>query len=106
MGNDCCKIKKINSIPTVFYLFIFFSTLCPSIFSCVTNTIEASEVSDLTYLGNTAFSIGDYKKADYFYTKSLAIEPDNFLVTRDLAKTRIKLEKFQEALLLKLKLQK
>lgn len=73
-------------------LFQFFIVLS------ISNSIEASEISDLMKSSNQAFATGNYKEAEGHFTKILEIEPDNYLATRDLAKVKIELEKFQEAL--------
>ena len=76
-------------VSVLFQLFIFLST---------SSSIEASEVSGLMKSGNQAFATGNYKKAEAFFIKILKIQPDNYFATRDLAKVKIELGKFQESL--------
>ena len=83
------ELRRIFAVHALLQFFIFLSAF---------SVAESNELSDLMEAGNHAFSIGDYQQAEGFFIKVMAIEPDNYLATRDLAKTKIQLNKFQEAL--------
>ena len=83
------KLIQALTVSTSLLFFLFIGAV---------NFIEASEVSDLMESGNQAFTIGKYKEAEETFQKVLKIEPDNYLASRDLAKVKIELEKFESAI--------
>ncbi len=70
------------------------------LFFGVVSIVEGREAADLLESGNQAFTLGKFKEAEGHFQKALKIEPDNFLATRDLAKVKIELGKYEDAIAL------
>ena len=81
--------------PQRLVIFIFSQFL---FFSLIFNSSQASETSRLMKLGNKALDTGEYKVAEGFFEKILEVQPGNYLVSRELAEVKIKLNKLNEAL--------
>lgn len=78
---------------TIFPVWIL---LMISLMTFLAGVTLAGEV-DFLQSGQKAFSEGKYKEAEQFFTQMVAQAPDDHKALRSLAKTKIKLKKFQEA---------
>ena len=78
--------------------YVVFVALLFLIFTGIFSLVEANQSLNLMTQGSDALSKGKYEAAEEFFEKALIIRPNNFLATRELAKVKIKLNKFNEAL--------
>jgi tetratricopeptide (TPR) repeat protein len=63
----------------------------------MTGLVSAEEIFGALEDGEKAFLLGEYDKAEKIYSAFLEKEPDNFILLRAQANTKIKLKKFIEA---------
>ncbi len=63
----------------------------------MTGLVSAEDNPDTSADGEKAFLLGEYDKAEKIFSAILEKEPDNFIVLRGQANTKIKLEKYVEA---------
>ena len=90
--------KRTDPMTRLFHTFTVFMLFQFLFFTNILNLVGASEDSDLMELGHQALTAGNYETAEDFFKKALEIRPGNYLATRDLAKVKIELGKFNEAL--------
>ena len=90
--------KRTDPMTRLFHTFTVFVLFQFLFFTSIVNLVEASEDSDLVELGNQALTARNYETAEDFFKKALEIRPGNYPATRDLAKVKIELGKFNEAL--------
>ena len=76
--------------------YVVFVALLFLIFTGIFSLVEANQSLNLMTQGSDALSKGKYEAAEEFFKKALIIRPNNFLATRELAKVKIKLNKFND----------
>ena len=80
-----------NKVCAIFFSVVFLMTLEGA------DILSAGENSGLLEDGDKLFLLGEYQKAEKIYSAILEKEPDNYILLRAQANTKIKLEKYIEA---------
>ena len=81
----------------VFQLFILNFIFQIAMVSLPADRVAANEIGGILVSGNQALERKDYRAAEGFFSRALAMEPGNYDVLRSLSEIKIKLKKFAEA---------